>query len=133
MSSRFQGEYPPEWPQVAKQVKDEAGWRCVRCTHEHEPVSGHTLTVHHLDNDKSNLRWWNLPALCQRCHLSIQSRVLLPRPWILPHSEWFKPYVAGYYAHVNGLPDDKEYVLAHIDELIAIGQGFATEVTTDGT
>lgn len=33
------------------------------------------LTVHHLDGDKLNCRWWNLAALCQRCHLSIQGRV----------------------------------------------------------
>lgn len=29
-------DYPPEWPEVAKRVKDEAGWRCVRCGHPHE-------------------------------------------------------------------------------------------------
>jgi hypothetical protein len=29
-------DYPPEWPEVAKGVKDEAGWRCVRCGHPHE-------------------------------------------------------------------------------------------------
>lgn len=29
-------EYPREWPKRAKNVKDEAGWRCVRCGHPHE-------------------------------------------------------------------------------------------------
>ena len=43
--------------------------------------------------------------------------------WILPHSGWFKPYVAGYYAHRFGHPEDREWVEAHIDELIALGQG----------
>lgn len=28
------------------------------------------LTVAHLDRDKDNNRFWNLAALCQRCHLS---------------------------------------------------------------
>jgi hypothetical protein len=27
------------------------------------------LTVAHLDHDKTNNRFWNLRALCQRCHL----------------------------------------------------------------
>jgi hypothetical protein len=60
--------------------------------------------------------------LCQRCHLQIQAKVILERPWILPHSQWFRPFVAGYYAHVSGLPDDEANVLAHIDELLEIGQ-----------
>lgn len=38
------------------------------------------------------------------------------------HSEWFRPYVAGYYAFHAGLPDDRESVTAHMDEYIALGQ-----------
>lgn len=56
------------------------------------------LTVHHLDGDKANCRWWNLAPLCQRCHLQIQGRVQMARIWPWEHSEWFKPYVAGFYA-----------------------------------
>jgi hypothetical protein len=55
-------------------------------------------TVHHLDGDKSNCRWWNLLALCQRCHLTIQSRVNPHQPYMLEHSDWFKPYVAAFYS-----------------------------------
>lgn len=120
--SRFKGEYTPEWATIAARVKDEAGWRCVRCGHPHEPASGHTLTVHHLDNDKSNMRWHNLAPLCQKCHLVIQGKVIMERQWILPHSTWFRPFAAGYYAHCQGLPDDREYVMAHMDELLKIGQ-----------
>lgn len=29
-------EYPREWPERAKNVKDAADWRCVRCGHPHE-------------------------------------------------------------------------------------------------
>lgn len=117
------GEYPENWPDISRQTKEESSWRCVRCGHDNDPASGYVLTVHHLDADKSNCRWWNLAALCQRCHLSIQGRVIMSRTWMLPHSEWFKPYVAGYYAFHYGLPDDQEYVIAHIDSLIDLGCG----------
>ena len=96
--SRFSGEYPQDWPAIAKRVKDEAGWCCVRCGHPHEPKAGYTLTVHHLDNNKSNTRWHNLVALCQRCHLAIQGKVVMDRPWMLEHSDWFKPYAGGFFA-----------------------------------
>lgn len=121
--SEFTGQYPPDWPDIARQVKEDAGWRCVRCGHDHEPKAGYCLTVQHLTNNKSQCQWWNLPALCQRCHLHIQSKVVMYRPWFLDHSAWFKPYVAGYYAFVHGEPDDKPSVLARVDELIALGQG----------
>ena len=81
------------------------------------------LTVHHLDGNKLNCRWWNLAALCQKCHLTIQGRVKLHRPWILDHSEWFRPYVAGYYAWAMlGEDLDREQTMARLDELLAIGQ-----------
>lgn len=98
MMRRSKGDYPHDWANLAKQVKDEANWRCVRCDHPHSPKTGYCLTVHHLDMNPSNNRWWNLAALCQRCHLSIQGRVVLERPWMFEHSEWFKPYAAGWYA-----------------------------------
>lgn len=58
------------------------------------------LTVHHLDGDKANVRWWNLVSLCQRCHLEIQAKVVMERVYPHEHAEWFKPFVAGYYAFV---------------------------------
>src|SRR5690242_21241546 len=92
MSRKSTGAYPPDWKAIATAVKDEAGWHCVRCGHPHNPEAGYTLTVHHLDIDPSNCRWWNLAALCQRCHLSIQGRVHMDRPWVMgDHSEWFRP------------------------------------------
>jgi hypothetical protein len=54
--------------------------------------------VHHFDGNKSNNAWWNLMALCQRCHLSIQGRVNPFLPYFLEHSPWIRPYVAGFYA-----------------------------------
>lgn len=126
MARNHRGEYPPNWAEIATQVKADAGGKCVRCGHVHEPATGYTLTVHHLDLDKSNCEWWNLAALCQRCHLQIQSKVAMERPWMLPHSEWFKPYVAGYYAFHHGLPHDRTTVMARVDWLIALGQGMVT-------
>lgn len=123
MPRKSTGEYPPDWKAIAKAVKNSADWKCVRCGHAHEPAAGYCLTVHHLDINPANCRWWNLAPLCQRCHLQIQAKVILERAWLLPHSEWFKPYVAGYYAFVHGLPDDRESVEPRVDELIAIGQG----------
>lgn len=89
------GEYPPEWPAVAWLVKTLAGWRCERCGHKHGPVPW-VLTVHHLDGDKRNLEHWNLAALCQRCHLRIQNRVMFYRDWPFEHSPWMARHVADY-------------------------------------
>lgn len=112
------GTYPDDWKDIAAAAKDEAGWICIRCGHEHDPPTGYTLTVHHLDGDKSNCAWWNLAALCQRCHLHIQAKVEMSRVWMFGHSDWFKPYVAGYYAHLRGEPTDRPYVLEHLDRLL---------------
>jgi hypothetical protein len=99
MSRKSTGTYPADWPDIAHRTKAEANGRCIRCGHRHDPEAGRTLTVHHLDMNPSNNRWWNLLAICQACHLSIQGRVYLERPWVmLPHSEWFRPYVAGFCA-----------------------------------
>ena len=122
MKRKSTGEYPQDWPEIARATKDAAEWRCVRCGHRHDPETGYTLTVHHLDINPTNCAWWNLAALCQRCHLSIQGRVIMERVWMLPHSEWFRPYVAGYYAHRRGLPETREYVLAHLETLLDIAE-----------
>lgn len=96
------GDYPPNWNEIAREIKESANWRCVRCGHPHDPASGHTLTVHHLDmcpaHSDPELWWFNLAALCQKCHLQIQAKVQLDRPWLWEHSEWFKPFAGGYFA-----------------------------------
>jgi hypothetical protein len=85
------------------------------------------LTVHHLDGDKANCRWWNLAALCQRCHLQIQGKVQMARVWPWEHSEWFKPYVAGYYASVYlGEELSRQEVDSRLDELLALEKQVAT-------
>lgn len=135
--------YPPEWPDVARAVKEAAGWRCVRCGHPHERPAARivcddrcdavrhpgglndgrqrVLTVHHADGNKANLAWWNLLPLCQVCHLQIQGKVKMERQWVFEHSEWFKPYVAGWYAYIYlGQQLSREEVEGRLSELLAL-------------
>lgn len=123
MRRKSTGDYPEDWPEIAQRVKAGAGWKCVRCGHPHDRDTGHVLTVHHIDLNPANNAWWNTVALCQRCHLHVQAKVIIERPWMFEHAPWFKPYVAGFYAHSLGLPEDKEWVMQHFDDLIHLGQG----------
>lgn len=115
------GKYPSDWKAIAARVKDECNATCIRCGHVHDVPSGHVFTVHHFDGDKSNCEWWNLLGLCQRCHLSVQARVNPDQPYMFEHSEWLKPYVAGFYARkylgVTLLPEE---VNERLDELLAL-------------
>lgn len=97
MGTPTSGEYPPDWPQIAQETKDRADWKCVRCGHHHAPADGYCLTVHHFDGDKANCKPWNLMALCQRCHLSVQARIDPRIPLLMEPSDWIKPYLAGMY------------------------------------
>ncbi len=111
------GEYPQEWPIIADAVKLVARYQCARCNARHSPSTYHIMTVHHLDGDKGNARWYNLAPLCQRCHLSIQAKVVMERPWLFDHSEWFKPYVAGFLAanqhYVDHITWSRDWVLTN--------------------
>ncbi len=100
-----------------------AGWLpCDEQCRGHEPSEKlRVLTTHHLDNDKGNLAWWNLVALCQVCHLQIQGRVAMEQTWPFEHTEWFKPYVAGYNAaQVLGEDLTRDEVGDRLDELLAL-------------
>lgn len=121
MPRKSTGDYPANWKEIAWLVKCLAEWRCVRCGHLHDPEHGYTLTVHHLDLNPANCAWWNLAALCQRCHLQIQAKVVIERPYMFAHSDWFKPYVAGYYASLHQQPNDQPYVLEHLNDLLSLG------------
>lgn len=95
---RGSGEYPADWPAIAERIKTQSGWKCERCEHAHDPENGYTLTVHHLIPDKSLCEDWNLAALCQRCHLSIQARVNMFQKIFdfVDISDWFKPHFEGF-------------------------------------
>ncbi len=78
------------------------------------------LTVHHLDGDKANDAWWNTLALCQRCHLQVQTRIDPRVPYFLEHSPWFKPYAAGFYtSKYEGRIITREEAERRMDELLA--------------
>jgi hypothetical protein len=141
------GVYPPDWSAIAERVKQQAGHRCIRCGHprgdrmivttkqhrELTPCTEHCthpqdgklriLTVHHLDGDKANCRWWNLLALCPVCHLTIQAKVIPERPYLWDHSRWFVPYVCGFYAHYYGQEDiTRAEAEARPDYWLTLGQ-----------
>jgi hypothetical protein len=86
------------------------------------------LTVHHLDEDKANCRWWNLAALCQRCHLRMQRAVVMGRPYHYEHSAWFRPYAAGFYAwKYEGVDLDRAETELRMPELLAYEHRFTQE------
>lgn len=79
-------QYPADWPQIARAIKERGGWHCEWCNAAHgeaHPKTGSrvVLTVHHLGapdlaanrpgdkHNKLDCRPENLVALCQRCHL----------------------------------------------------------------
>jgi hypothetical protein len=113
------GGWQPEHVIAAGDLGEDAGWH-VR--HGNGIVAQwRILTVHHLTMDKTDLRWWNLVSLCQRCHLQIQGKVQMGRVYPWPHSEWFKPYAAGWYAWAyRGEELTREETLARLDELLAL-------------
>lgn len=123
MSNRLhiQGVYAPYRKERHNRVRAEAGEKCIRCGHGHDPVNGYALTVHHFDGNKSNDEWWNLMALCQRCHLRVQGRVNPEIHYFLEHAPWAKPYVAGFYAKKYlGQNLTRPETEARLDELLAL-------------
>ena len=99
------GDYPQAWRDgtIQRKIYERAGWRCEHCGMEFTPGttlartarradgSPVVLTVHHINGDKSDVRYENLVALCQRCHLHIQALWkpgdVLPAYWPQP-PEW---------------------------------------------
>ncbi len=85
--------YPPDWKQIAAQVKARAGWRCEGCGIAHgterpnakgrpfkERIAAAHLGVPYEDGrpgdprDKMDCRDENLAALCTVCHLRTDVR-----------------------------------------------------------
>lgn len=125
------GEYPGGWPEYARQLKEQAGWKCIRCNHPHDPASGHTLTVHHATMNKAEPfdHWWAFWVLCQKCHLTIQSRVILERPWLFEHSDWAKLLIGGWSAWFYlGVELTREQVEADLDYYAGLQRAMLVEV-----
>ena len=91
-------KYPDNWDDIAEIIKKSHNYKCERCGHPNDKETGHVLTVHHLDGNKSNCAKWNLAALCQRCHLHIQAKMVFEQRMLpgFEHSEWFIPHLEGY-------------------------------------
>ena len=68
-------EYHPKWTLISKLIRfTRADNKCEHCgavNYGTNPKTGSkiVLTVAHLDHDKTNNRFTNLAALCQKCHL----------------------------------------------------------------
>lgn len=83
------------------------------------------LTVHHLNGIKHDCRWWNLVSLCQRDHLYMQGAVVMDRPYEFEHSDWFKPFAAGFYAwKYLGEELSRKEVDERLEELLALEQRY---------
>ncbi len=68
-------EYHPKWSLISRLIrfvraKNHCEW-CGAENYKAHPKTGSKvcLTVAHIDHDKTNNRFYNLAALCQRCHL----------------------------------------------------------------
>ncbi|HLI05943.1 MAG TPA: hypothetical protein VKV40_05175 [Ktedonobacteraceae bacterium] len=68
--------YPPNWPQLSRDCKEQAGWQCQHCAVPHGTQrvgkrSGRpyrvALAASHLDHDPENPHP-RLAALCPECH-----------------------------------------------------------------
>jgi hypothetical protein len=117
---RYRQHRLEEWREVRR---DPAEGAFLQAAHSGVEVEAQwrILTVHHADGDKANVRWWNLLALCQRCHLEIQAKVVMERVYPHEHSSWFRPFVAGYYAWAYLREDlTRAEVAVRQDELLAL-------------
>ena len=71
--------YPPDWDQIAAQVKAEAEYICQRCGRqcyrpgEPCPHRARVMSVHHRDHHPGNCDPGNLMALCAPCHLQLDA------------------------------------------------------------
>ena len=67
-------DYHPKWSLIRRLILKRADNKCECCRAEGgepHPITSYKvkLSVAHLDRDRYNNKFWNLAALCQRCHL----------------------------------------------------------------
>ena len=73
-------EYHPKWSLISYLIRVVgAENKCEFCgakNYKPHPTTGSkvVLTTAHLDHNINNNRFWNLKALCQRCHLSYDAK-----------------------------------------------------------
>ena len=113
-------DYPNNWDEIARAVKEAADYRCIKCGHPNDKpfnrwsALGHEaspcdlfcqhprdskqrlLTVHHPDLDKGNCELWNLVALCMVCHWRIHARVDIHQLYMFEHAAWIRPHIEEF-------------------------------------
>jgi len=76
-------QYPDNWNEISKQIKQEARWKCQECNLQflvEENVTTdpngkkQTYTVIHLDLNPQNNDRENLKAVCGACHCRLVSK-----------------------------------------------------------
>jgi hypothetical protein len=82
------GEYPPDWDDKAREIKEAAGWKCERCGIPHNLAENRMMTVHHLDGNKTNCEPYNLACLCRPCHLKMHHLFCPDQLWLFPPPAW---------------------------------------------
>ena len=72
--------YPNNWKEIAKKIKEHAGWKCEQCGKQcrkpGEKFDTHknTLTVAYLNHTPEDIRPENLKAMCAPCHLRYDAK-----------------------------------------------------------
>lgn len=78
--------YPENWSEIARSIKEKAGWRCSRCGRKcfrpgerpkkltRSEWMRKTLSVHHANYNPEDNRLENLIPLCSPCHLGFHTR-----------------------------------------------------------
>ena len=61
-------DYSHDWKSICKKIKDRDEWTCQKCG-KTKKRWGHSLHVHHIDEDKTNNNLNNLISLCAECHM----------------------------------------------------------------
>ncbi len=112
-------EYPDNWEEIAERIKEMAGWKCENCGRFDSPADGYGLTTHHIDLDKMNCAWWNLVALCQRCHLSWQNVFIIGQLWLFKPPAWLER--RGWYIRgKNALLETRAEIYKITDQGISV-------------
>lgn len=87
----------------------------------HAPGLGYGIV--HLDGDATNVRWWNLLALCSACRQKLSTTVRLEPPRLAEDAAWCTPYLCGFFAARYGrLEITREHALAQPELYLAMGR-----------